>query len=314
MICLMYTDTQRPKSDKSPYRLPQPKRRKKYRNMAKAKSTKASKSTALETKADEVALMSFDYGDDAGEGYDPESAGDIQIPFVTALQALSPQVKKVDKGGIEGAEIGMLYNNVTNGLSDSIRFVPAISKKLYVEWRTRKEGGGYVAAHDLGSDIVQGFKAKGERGPWATDGGKNEIIETQYLYCLVVDEENDPTGEFFVLSFTSTKLSSWRKWNTSIHTFRIPGPGGRKVQPPLYAHVVELKTKEQSNKHGDFYNFVLSPADGEMKKSLVGPQSAAFQAAKDYRAMVESGVAKAASEQKEAPASRHEDDDGDDAF
>lgn len=275
--------------------------------MAKAKATKASKETALEVKAEEAALMNFDYGDEAGEGYDPDSAGDIQIPFITVLQALSPQLKK--GSGIEGAEAGLLYNNVTDVVSDSIRFVPAISKKLYVEWVKRSEGSGYVAAHSLDSEIVQKFKAKGERGPWDTADGKHEIIETQYLYCLVVDSKNDPTGEFFVLSFTSTKLSAWRKWNTSIHTFRMNGQ-----QPPLFAHVVELKTKEQSNKHGDFYNLLLSPANGEMKKSLVGPRSAAFQAAKDYRAMVESGVAQAAKEQKDAPASRNDDDDGDDSF
>jgi len=282
--------------------------------MTTKKSTKESETTAIEKKDQEAALMSYDYGEEAGAGYDPDSATDVQIPFVTALQALSPQVKKPEKGGVEGAEIGMLYNNVTNALSDSIRFVPAISKKQYVEWRTRDEGGGYVAAHSLDSDIVQKFKAKGERGPWKTNDGKHEIIETQYLYCIGVDEENDPTGEFFVLSFTSTKLSAWRKWNTSIHTFRVPTPSGAKVQPPLYAHVVNLTTKEQSNKHGDFYNFLLTPANGEMKNSLVGPQSAAFQAAKDLRAMVESGIAQASKEQTDAPASRSDDDDGDDAF
>lgn len=282
--------------------------------MATKKPVKESKETAIEKQAEEAALMSFDYGDEAGAGYDPDSATDVQIPFVTALQALSPQCKRVDKGGVEGAEPGLLYNNVTNGLSDSIRFVPAISKKQYVEWRTRDEGGGYVAAHSLDSEIVQKFKAKGERGPWKVNDGKHEIIETQYLYCIGVDHTNDPTGEFFVLSFTSTKLSAWRKWNTSIHTFRTPAPGGRKVQPPLYAHVVNLTTKEQSNKHGEFYNFLLSPANGDMKISLVGPGSSAFQAAKDLRAMVESGVAQAANEQKDAPAGRGDDDDGDDAF
>jgi len=278
--------------------------------MTKAKSTKASKETALETKAQAAALMNFDYGDEAGAGYDPDSAKDITIPYVTALQALSPQCKK---GALDGAEPGLLYNNVTDKLSESIRFIPAMSKKMYVEWRTRAECGGFIASYDLGSEIVQKFKAKGDRGPWPMNDGKHEIIETQHLYCLGVDEDNEPDGSFFTLSFTSTKLAAWRKWNTSIHTFRVPGAGGTKVQPPLYAHVVELTTKEQSNKHGDFFNLLLSPASGEMKTSLVGPQSSAFQAAKDLRAMIESGVAQAAQEQKDAPASR-KDDDGEDAF
>lgn len=279
--------------------------------MATAKATKASKSTAIEKKGAEAALMSFDYGDEVGQGYDPDSANDITIPYVTALQALSPQCKK---GVLEGAEPGLLYNNVTDKVCESIRFIPAMSKKMYVEWRTRKEGGGFIASHSLDSEIVQKFKAKGDRGPWPTNDGKHEIIETQHLYCLGVDEDNDPDGDFFTLSFTSTKLAAWRKWNTAIHTFRVNGAGGTKVQPPLYAHVVELKTKEQTNKHGDFFNFILAPANGEMKTSLVGPQSAAFVAAKDLRAMIESGVAQAAQEQKDAPASRSDDDDGDDTF
>jgi len=278
--------------------------------MAKKTAPEESKETAIEKQAENVAMMQFDFGDEAGQGYDPESATDVQIPFVTALQSLSPQCKKPEKGGLEGAEPGLLYNNVTNSLSEKIRFVPAISKKQYVEWRTRDEGGGYVQAHNLDSDIVQKFKSRGDRGPWKVEDGKHEIIETQYLYCLVVDENNEPTGEFFVLSFTSTKLAAWRKWNTSIHTFRIDSPRG-KVQPPLYAHVVELSTVEQSNKHGDFYNYVLKPANGEMKMSLVGPQSAAFQSAKDLRAMVESGVAKAAQEHRETSGGRGQADEED---
>lgn len=282
--------------------------------MTATKTTK--KNTAMTKKDEEAALMNFDYGDEVGEGYDPDSAQDITIPYVTVLQVASPQCKK--SSGIEGAEPGRLYNTVTDKVCDSILFVPAMSKKMYVEWRTRKEGGGFIASHSLDSELIQKFKAKGERGPWPTNDGKHEIIETQHLYCLGVDENKEPNGEFFILSFVSTKLASWRKWNTSIHTFRIlrnpTDPRSEKVQPPLYAHVVELKTKEQSNTHGDFFNFVLAPASGEMKTSLVGPQSAAFAAAKDLRAMIESGVAQAAQEQKDTPASRNEDDDGDDAF
>lgn len=275
--------------------------------------TAKSKNTAIEKKDQDAAMMSFDYGDEAGQGYAPESAEDIQIPFMLVLQALNPQVKSVEKGGIKGAEIGNLCNSVTNELSSSVRFIPAFSQKLYVEWITRKEGGGYVASHALDSKVVLDIKKTGERGPYKTNGGKHEIIETQYLYCVIVDENDAPTGGFFVMSFTSTKLAAWRKWNTAIHTFRIDS-NGRKVQPPLYAHVVELTTREQTNKHGDFYNFVLSPAHGDMKKSLVGPQSDGFMAAKDLRALIESGQAKAAEETSGDGGEAPSEDDGPDAF
>jgi hypothetical protein len=278
-----------------------------------AKSTAKSKETAIEKKDQEAAMMSFDYGDEAGQGYSPESAEDIQIPFILVLQALSPQVKSVEKGGLKGAEIGMLCNTVTSELSKSVRFIPAYSKKLYVEWITRKEGGGFVASHELDSEVVLALKKSGERGPYKTNDGKHEIIETQYLYCVEVDDSDEPTGGFFVVSFTSTKLASWRKWNTAVHTLRIDAPDGRKIQPPLYAHVVEMTTKEQTNKHGDFYNYVLAPAHDDMKKSLVGPQSNGFTAAKDLRALIESGQAKAA-ESTAGESDQADDDDGPDAF
>ena len=51
-----------------------------------------------------------------------------------------------------------------------------------------------------------------------------------------------------------------------------------------------------------------------MKMSLVGKSSAAFHSAKYLRAMVESGVAQAAQAVNDAPASRSDDDDGEDAF
>ncbi len=283
--------------------------------MATAKSTKESKETTLEKKAEEAALMSFDYGEDEGGGHDPDSAGDIRIPYVMVLQSGSPQVKR---GGIEGAEEGMLYNNVTEELSDSIRFIPVISRKSYEEWTTRDEGGGFIASHGLSSDIVQKFKAGGDKGPWKTNNGKNEIIETVKLYCIVVDEQDSPTGEFFILSFTSTKLSTWAKFNGSVRTLRIPrdksDPRSLKIKPPLFAHVVKLTSRLQKNKYGEFYNFLLSPANGAMKDSLLLPGSEGITGAKEFRKMVDSGAAQAVQEQREAPASRSDDDDGEDAF
>lgn len=272
--------------------------------MAKAKKTK--EETALEKKKDqEAVMMQFDFGEDIGDGYDPESATDIQVPIIAIVQTNSPQAKPVERGGL-GADVGTMFNTVTNEVMTEVRFVPAKSEKMYVEWVPRTEGGGFVAQHALDSEVVLNAKKNGGRSPFKLANG-HELIETQYLYCVRVDENSEPTGEFFVISFTSTKLTAWRKWNTAVHSLRVPTPKG-KQQPPLYSHVVRLSTVEQSNKQGDWHNFVLSPVNGDMKKSLVLPNDEAYSAAKNLRTLIESGAARAAESQTSGGTSEPEED------
>ena len=76
------------------------------------------------------AELSTDLMDDilgfAGEGTS-FSADEMQIPFVRALQALSPQLGKKKPEYIEGAEQGDLYNTVTGEVwkgEDGVTIVP----------------------------------------------------------------------------------------------------------------------------------------------------------------------------------------------
>lgn len=262
-------------------------------------------------KKGSTAVAAYDYGDDVGGGFDNQTREDIAIPFISVLQGLSPQVAK---GTVEGAKPGMLFNTVTEELIDpkeGVTFVPAYTEHVYVEWVPRKEGGGFVAIHQINSEVVKKAKEESEEfGKLKIDregGGQNDLVETFYVYGSVVDEDLEPVS-MAVIAFTSTKIKIYKRWNTSLRMFTMK-VGDRKVRPPLYAHTVRLGSKEESNNEGDFFNFTLSPAKGKIADSLLEPGSPALESAKAVADMVKSGEARAAHESVEGEGG---DADGDD--
>lgn len=233
-----------------------------------------------------------DYGHDFGQGFEHQTRDDISIPFLAVLQDNSPQV--TDR---EDCKPGMLFNTVTEDVIDGkkgIKFVPATTQHVFVEWVPRDKGGGFVAVHDIDSDVVrQARAASKEFGKYSTPTG-NDLVETFYVYATLLDE-NDEANEMAVLAFTSTKISVYKRFNTKLNMFTIRTPDGRKMRPPLFAHRVHLTTVRERNNKGTYFNFALTPAvNGSVAESLLPPGDQRLEAAKSLRDMVESGLAKAA--------------------
>lgn len=243
-------------------------------------------------QAGEIAVP--DYGDDSGAGFENQSAKDMVLPFLSVLQALSKPVQ----GGAEGAKAGRLFNTVTEEFSDEVGFVPAHTEHTYVEWVPRNKGGGFVARHAADSDEVKKALAESTKfGKYRI--GDNDLIETFYVYGIVFDGESGAISPA-VLAFTSTKISVYKKWMTSLRMFVVPGE--RKVKPPLFAHSARIKAVSQRNKEGDFYNFSIKPYEGGIRESLLGVDDPRFQAAKSIRELVFAGKAKVDEGSMEEPA------------
>ena len=76
-------------------------------------------------------------------GAENVTTDDMIIPRIELVQALSPARKKSDAAYIEGAEEGMLYNNVTRELyGEAVTVVPIYYTKQFLVWKDRKSGGG----------------------------------------------------------------------------------------------------------------------------------------------------------------------------
>lgn len=252
-------------------------------------------------KREALAVSKFDYGADANAGFEGQTSDEMQIPFLALLQALSPQVSGAKK--VKGAEAGALFNTVTESLLGSeVLFVPALREHVFVEWKPRKAGGGFVARHERESEVVRAaIEAAKEFGKYTTPAG-NDLVETYYLYGMVVSGTD---LEPIVVAFSSTKIKVFKKWNTQVHMFTVE-VNGKKQRPPRFAHLLKIKTTPQTNAKGTFYNFVIEPANGSIKGSLLEPGDPRLQAAKALGEMVAAGKARAAYETQEVGGSEAE--------
>lgn len=251
------------------------------------------KDTQLAKKAEEktaLAVGGFDYGEDAGSGWENTSQDDFTIPFLAVLQALSPQLNENDGAYIDGAKVGMLLNTASNELysgKEGVEFVPCMTQHLFVEWKNRQtDGGGFIAVHDCDSQVVAEAKAASKSfGKYTVpveEGTPHDLVETFYLYGLIV--KGDEVVTPCMISFSSTKIKAYKSALTPLRQV--------KGRPPLFAFRLRITTVSEKNAKGSFYNFKLAPAGGDAVGSLIDPTSKVFQEAKAFKDMVAEGKAK----------------------
>jgi len=233
----------------------------------------------------------YDYGSDAGGGFEGTSSEDFTIPFLAILQAGSPQVKKKGAEYVEGAEEGMLYNTATGEVFDGdagVQIVPCFTEHLYIEWKNRQnDTGGFIGTHALDSKVVADAKAASKKfGKYnvpVEDGVDHDLVETFVIYCLLLDVDGELIGPCMI-SFSSTKIKAYKGLMTPLHQV--------KGTPPLFAYKVKVTTVAEKNPKGDFFNFKLAPANGSPRDSLMPPDDVLVLAGKEFKVQVASGKAK----------------------
>lgn len=274
----------------------------------KKKPSPKKKPTGLAPRKTGGALAKYDYGEDAGKGYENTDQSDFAIPFLSVLQTNSPECDKQSPKYIDGAEAGMLFNTVSKDLTDGkegLVLVPCDTSHVFVEWVPRTEGGGggagFRGIHETGSDIVKACKAaaqeSGAFGKLPTED-KTELVETFYVFALLLpDVEAAEPSEFVMVPFTSTKIKVYKRILSRLRTF--------KGNPPLFAHRIRLTSVPDKNAKGSFYNFDVVPAiDDDVGASLIPPTldggpHPLLMSAKQFQTQVRSGAARGAYESVE---------------
>ncbi len=245
------------------------------------------KEVAVKDDKTELAVANA-YGDDAGSGFETTDTSELSIPFLGILQSNSPQVEDEDPSG---AKSGMFFNTVTRELmsgTDGFIFLPVHKDRQYVEWVPREKGGGFVGMFAPDADEVKQAIANNNNNRYGKLAHKdNDLIETYYVYGLILNEEGTETAGFGVVSFTSTKIKPCRDWFTSMYTL--------KGRPPLFANRAKITSVKQKNDKGTFYNFRIDPFNDTWLTSLISPvdQSALLDEARDFRTMIMDGMATA---------------------
>lgn len=242
--------------------------------------------------------VAYDYGKDAGTGFEGMTGADLSVPFIAILHQMSPQV---DEGL---GKAGQLFNTVTKETWDGEKglvFMPVYRETHFVEWVPKDQGGGLVGRHEANSDIVKDHTLDDEGrkifGKIKLENG-HELVETHYVYGLILNDAGTEPDGFAVISFSSTKIKQYKDWTTAMFTI--------KGKPPMYANRARFRTLKQKNEKGTWHIFQIEPLlknqDGRPSwaSSLVDPNSALFQEGRSFREMVVKGIAKAAFETERA--------------
>lgn len=231
-----------------------------------------------------------DYSQYAGQGFETHTLDDYALPFLGLLQALSPILESRDD-----LRPGMVINTVTKDAYDGkagVKFVPAATRHEFVEWKPRDQGGGFVASHEVSSELVRRLTSNGKTvGMLKTPDG-NDLVETFYVYGLVVDDEGGYGHA--VVSFESTKIKKYRAWMTKAKTIQLTvGNPPRRIPAPLFSHVYRLRTVSEKNKKGSYFNWEVGFDGASAMECRLAPNSELFQAAVKVREQIEDGTAKA---------------------
>jgi hypothetical protein len=261
---------------------------------------------AVKPKTNTSVGQVVDYGKFANRGFEDTTSDDYLIPFLKVLQSNSPEVEADSPKRMKDAKVGMLLNSATQELMDGdkgIIVVPCMREHSYVEWIPRTKGGGIVGRHAVDSDVVKKAKSKGAFGKILLDNG-NELIETFYLYCMVLDSADaiEPSGRV-VVSFTSTKIKKYKRFRSSVSSV--------KGKPPMFSFIMKLTSVPDQNAKGKFRNFELVPINGKAEDSMIpteldGKDHPLLVQGNEFVELIEQGVAKADTSKE------GRDDDGED--
>lgn len=183
--------------------------------------------------------MDLDYlGEVAGQGFENMSNGEVAVPRLLIAQAISDVVTN---GSVK---VGHFYNSISGkDYGESVDVIVCHFQKVWVEWK--KNQGGYVATHEVGSIEVTGDNYSGMEHKDA-EGNINDVIET-WNYLAVLPEHLE--DGYMIFGSTRGNLKYLKGWNTQMRYLRTPS--GKAA--PLFSSIWTLTTGKDQNKKGNTY-------------------------------------------------------------
>lgn len=217
-------------------------------------------SAALATSED------FDVSAFAGAGMESADSDSFAIPFAMILQKGSPQVDEASGAAIEGAKAGMIYDNISQTMTDGkdgINVIPCSFRRVFIRWGAENSGEsfkGEYSPEDVALMLENGELKELDNKLYfpMADGTVHEkkcdrMTDTRNHYVLIVDPETGDSRPALI-SMSSTQIKKSKGWLANMSNVRIDSPNGR-IQPPTFASVYKLTTIPESNDKGTWYGW-----------------------------------------------------------
>jgi len=213
-----------------------------------AKNQVAVKEETFELVTNEIP----DFLKQGNRGAENVGTDDVIIPRIELIQALSPVRKKSDPAYIDGAEEGMLYNNVTRELyGTEVTVVPVYYTKQFLVWKDRKAGGG-------GSNGFRGAFATKELADRAIADLAEEALEVSDTAQHFVLVRNGDDWQEAVISMAKSKIKVSKRWNSLM----------RLTNTDSFSRAYKLSATTETNARNEsYFNFNVA-ALGFVNKEL----------------------------------------------
>lgn len=208
----------------------------------------------------------------AGAGTEAVTAEDLGTPFLTIIQKGSPEVDRTHPAWqikrIEGAEPGDIINTVSRKIvwthnQDPLLFVPCSYLRLYVEWKPRSSGGGFVRQHTNPAILTE--CTRNERNQDVLPNG-NLIVTTAYFFGFaLVDDQPEKS----VIAMSSTQLKKARAWLNLIMSRKQRLPSGEFILLPMFSAKYAIQTVPEQNVNGNWFGWTIQLAGPVTSPDLI---------------------------------------------
>lgn len=232
-------------------------------------------------------VAAVDWSQHEGRGLEGTTKDDFKIPFLSILQAQSPQLK-----AIKEARAGMFLNTITNEVWSTVRVIPCGFQRVFVRWAPRAGGGGYKGQipYDQvldskqplqGLSVIQGQMLMdvppGEKNPFDEKGKPryDHLADTRYHYCLA--QGADGQWQQVLIGLASSQIKRSRHWMTLLSMRSGTKPSGEVFTLPSYSHVYRISAAEEKNAQGEWYGHDVA-LDGPIPTHMIAPAVKFYEA------------------------------------
>jgi len=230
-------------------------------------------------------LKSDEYKDFVDNSLENGDKDAFAIPFLRILQSNSPPVKRTSGKYIDGAAEGMLFNTVSqevfNTEKEVVSIVPVYYRRAFMEWKTREDGGGYVAEHPPleGQELLLTSERDEKNRDILPNG--NQISDTRYHYVMLVHA--DGSFEPLIITMERTQLKKSKRLNSDINLKR------KAKGVPALALQYKVGIEGESKDDNSWWGW-------DLKFSGLVQDQALFDAAVEFQTQIRAGEIKEATD------------------
>ena len=201
--------------------------------------TDESKSITVRDNSPAPAYLEAGAKTHAGAGLENVRMQDIEVPRVSLMQALSPEV--ADEGKFRAGDLVDSINGTLIAESGKeVKFIVLRHVLQWIKWRPRPQGGGIVEmSMDANSALAKAYKDQDPK----LDAKTNDVIVEYHNFIVILPDYNPEQ-----MMMIACGKTNWKHGKNLISRMKMRGS-----RFPAFAGVYTVKSDNETNKNNQTY-------------------------------------------------------------